>query len=404
MSEWKEYKLEDSILIKNGKSRPPEGGNIPVYGGNGILGFSEKSNVTDDTVIIGRVGAYCGSVYFEDKPIWISDNALYGKSKKGFNAKFLYYLLKHKNLNQYSGGSSHPLLTQSRLNELEVSIPSLPTQTAIASILSSLDDKIELNNAINKNLEDLAQTLFKQWFVDFEFPNEKGEPYKSSGGEMVESELGEIPKGWTVDNLSGVLELIIDYRGKTPLKLGYDWSEDGIIALSAKNVKNRSIYNLDNVHIGSEELYNVWMKDKLQYGDVLLTSEAPLGETALLLNRNRYILSQRLFALRPNSKINPFFLFEWISSDVGRGELERRASGSTVVGIKQSELREISLVVPSTSLLTNYQSIVKDIYDSLEGNRIENEHLVKLRDSLLPKLISGELEVNEALLKTEKAM
>jgi type I restriction enzyme S subunit len=170
MTNWKEYKLGEIAQIKNGKSRPKVKGDIPVYGGNGILDYSEFSNVKGETIIIGRVGAYCGSVYFENKEIWVSDNALYAKPKKGFNSKYLYYLLKEDNLNQYAGGSSHPLLTQGRLNDLKFNLPDLPTQTAIAEILSSLDDKIELNNLINQELENLAQNLFKQWFIDFEFP------------------------------------------------------------------------------------------------------------------------------------------------------------------------------------------------------------------------------------------
>lgn len=162
MPSWKEYKLEEALEIKNGKPRPKDNGSIPVYGGNGILGYSNSSNVNGETIIIGRVGAYCGAVYYDDKPIWISDNALYAKANDGFHLKFIYYLLKQDNLNQYAGGSSHPLLTQGRLNELKYSIPNFEIQTVIAEILSSLDDKIELNNKINQELEALAQALFKQ--------------------------------------------------------------------------------------------------------------------------------------------------------------------------------------------------------------------------------------------------
>ncbi len=114
---WKEYRLEEIISIKNGKSRPKNSGNIPIYGGNGILGFAGSSNVTGRSIIIGRVGAYCGAVYFEENDIWVSDNALYAKIKNGNNDVFVYYLLKFSNLNQFAAGSSHPLLTQTRLND-----------------------------------------------------------------------------------------------------------------------------------------------------------------------------------------------------------------------------------------------------------------------------------------------
>jgi type I restriction enzyme S subunit len=167
MSEWKEYKLGDLIQFGNGKERPKTEGNIPVFGGNGILGFSDKSNYENETIIIGRVGAYCGSVFYQDKPIWISDNALSAKPKNNYSAKFLYYYLKNLQLNNFAEGSSHPLVTQTLLNSIEVSLTDdVIEQTAIAEVLSSLDDKIDLLHRQNKTLEQLAETLFRQWFVE----------------------------------------------------------------------------------------------------------------------------------------------------------------------------------------------------------------------------------------------
>ena len=145
MSEWKEVKLEEVLKFGNGKVKPTMFGEIPIYGGNGILGFGNDSNYQDETIVIGRVGAYCGAVYFEKVPIWISDNALSAKPKNANDAKFLYYFLKHVDLNQYAGGSSHPLVTQTLLNSLEFSLCTDSfKQKSIASVLSSLDDKIDL--------------------------------------------------------------------------------------------------------------------------------------------------------------------------------------------------------------------------------------------------------------------
>ena len=167
MGEWKEYKLGDIISLGNGKVRPKETGNIPIYGGNGILGYCNSSNYDGETVIIGRVGAYCGSVYYENIPIWISDNALAVKSKKGYSTKFIYYLLKNLKLNDYAEGSSHPLITQTLLNAIDVLfIDDIGEQKSIASILSSLDDKINLLHRENKILEAMAETLFRKWFIE----------------------------------------------------------------------------------------------------------------------------------------------------------------------------------------------------------------------------------------------
>ena len=155
------------INFGNGKARPKTEWNIPIYGGNGILGFCDQSNCKDETIIIGRVGAYCGSVFYENKPIWISDNALSAKPKNSNNAKFLYYFLKTLGLNQLAEGSSHPLVTHTLLNSIDIEIPENESeQRAIASVLSSLDDKIDLLHRQNKTLEAIAEILFRQWFVE----------------------------------------------------------------------------------------------------------------------------------------------------------------------------------------------------------------------------------------------
>lgn len=116
MSEWKDTKLQEVLEFGNGKVKPKNEGDIPIYGGNGILGYGNDFNYSGETIVIGRVGAYCGAVYYENKPIWISDNALSAKPKGDNNAKFLYYFLKLNDLNQWAGGSSHPLVTQTLLN------------------------------------------------------------------------------------------------------------------------------------------------------------------------------------------------------------------------------------------------------------------------------------------------
>jgi len=164
---WKKVKLGEVVKFGNGKVRPKTKGNIPIFGGNGILGYCDKFNYEGETIIIGRVGAYCGSVYFENKPIWISDNALSAKPKSKNDTKFLYYLLKNLNLNQFALGSSHPLITQTLLHSIDVEIcTDKNEQKAIASVLSSLDDKIDLLHRQNKTLEAMAETLFRQWFIE----------------------------------------------------------------------------------------------------------------------------------------------------------------------------------------------------------------------------------------------
>lgn len=153
-------RLGDVIKFGNGKARSSIEGATPIYGGNGILGYSADANYAGETIVIGRVGAYCGATYYEDQPIWVSDNALAAKPKDKNNAKYLFHFLKHLNLNQHAEGSSHPLVTQTLLNSIDVEIiENIDEQKAIAAVLSSLDDKIDLLHRQNKTLEKLRDTL-----------------------------------------------------------------------------------------------------------------------------------------------------------------------------------------------------------------------------------------------------
>ena len=202
-------KLGDVIDFKNGKSVKKSDGIIPIYGGNGILGYTDKSNFSH-TIVVGRVGAYCGSIHVEDNSCWVSDNAIAGVPKEGQDLTYLYYVLKSLNLNSKQIGSSQPLITQSMLKDMVVDIEiDIEKQKKIANSISIIDQKIQINNQINQELEAMAKTLYDYWFVQFDFPDQNGKPYKSSGGKMVyHPELKrEIPEGWGVEKLKYFLTI-----------------------------------------------------------------------------------------------------------------------------------------------------------------------------------------------------
>lgn len=158
MEEWKTYKISEITTMTNGKKRQQSNGNIPVYGGNGIMDYCSESNC-ENTVIIGRVGAYCGCVYLATGLCWISDNAISIKNNYLTDLHYLFYLLKSLDLNHHHIGAAQPLMTQDVIGRIEVSIPTLSFQKQIAAILSSLDSKIELNNRINHNLARVASVI-----------------------------------------------------------------------------------------------------------------------------------------------------------------------------------------------------------------------------------------------------
>ena len=185
---------------------------------------------------------------------------------------------------------------------------------------------IETNPQRIAILEEMAQAIYREWFVNFRFPGHENV-------KLVDSPLGQIPKGWEVVALQEAVDEIIDYRGKTPKKLGGDWSESGIIALSAMNVKTGRLIKLDQAKHVDDTLYTKWMKSEVNEGDILLTSEAPLGEAYYVPDSTRYCLSQRLLCVRANGDIiKSRMLFQYLISHNGQSLLRERATGTTVLG------------------------------------------------------------------------
>ena len=336
-------------------------------------------------IVIGmdgsRIGKNKSSIYPSELPLILAQRVARVKSKDGISQSFLKYSILNDIFENYiikvQTGTSIPHISLGQIRAFEINIPKdLMEQNAIAKLLNSFDDKIELLQAQNKTLESLSQTLFKNWFGKYQVDD-------------------ELPEGWKIKTIEELVEIIIDYRGKTPKKLGMDWSVSGIPALSAKTIKKGKIVRRDAMNFGSQALYDIWMKDELQKGDILLTSEAPLGEMYYINDDKKYILSQRLFALRVNNEITSQYLYHYLFSRYGQHLLQARASGSTVEGIRQSELRKIEVVVPDEVALNKASVLFQDIFDKKHNNSKQIQSLKKTRDELLPKLMSGKIRIKE---------
>lgn len=311
-----------------------------------------------------------------------------------FSSYWIQKLILQRNI-----GSTVPLINLSVLKGLPITLPkSISVQNGIVEVLENISIKIDLNNRINTELEAMAKTLYDYWFVQFDFPNEEGMPYKSSGGKMVWSEelKREIPEGWEVGSLNDNIDLILDHRGKTPKKLGGDWVQgpNGVVALSAKIVKRGKLVNLEQANKVSHEMYEKWMPEKLKSGDILMTSEAPLGEFYFILSDTNYCMSQRLFAIRAErSKVFPVYLYFELSKGNGYSQIIGSQSGSTVFGIRQDELRKIKILKPKIKTQKRFDEIVTPILSLIRNKDAENQHLSQLRDWLLPMLMNGQVKV-----------
>ena len=195
------YTLRDLLQIKNGRDHKELGdGKIPVFGSGGIMRFADKAIYNEESILLPRKGTL-SNIQYVNKPFWTVDTIYYTIiNSKIVNAYYLFNYLKLLDLSWLNSGTGVPSMTFDAYYDLEINLPPFETQRQIASVLSSLDSKIELNNRINAELEAMAKTLYDYWFVQFDFPNAKGKPYKSSGGKMVWNEelKREVPEGWEV--------------------------------------------------------------------------------------------------------------------------------------------------------------------------------------------------------------
>lgn len=357
--EWKEYKLGDVIEFGNGRVRPKSSGNIPVYGGNGILDYCNESNYDSETIIIGRVGAYCGSIYYENKPIWVSDNALAAKPKENFQAKFLFYFLKNLGLNQLAEGSSHPLVTQTLLNSIDVFITdNFNEQHAIASILSSIDDKIDLLHLQNKTLEQLAETLFRQWFVLNEHED------------WEEKSLDQI-----ADYLNGLAcqkYPPLDEINKLPV-------------IKIKDIKNGFSDNSDWVTSEVPKKYII------ERGDILFSWSGSLE--VMIWAYGKGVLNQHLFKV--TSVEYPKWLY-YFATKLHLDDFRVIAeSKSTTMGhIQREHLSAAKIKIPNAEdILKQMDNTFSPLINKIIINFDQIDLLTKMRDTLLPKLMSGEIRV-----------
>lgn len=304
------------------------------------------------------------------------------------NSTFLYYYLLSpqgkSEINSIKRGSSVPAIYQSEVKKIKYPVPSLPEQKAIAKILSDLDSKIELNQQMNKTLEEIGKTLFKRWFVDFEFPNEHGKPYKSSGGEMVYNEelKKEIPKGWGIDRLDKLIS-----RNKIKIE-NYDfWKDKTIIDLS--NMPQKSI-SLNQWDLGAKFETNIFELNKF---DILYGSIRPYFGKAGVSPINGVVTGSVFSFLPKNQNYYSYIVFLISSIDFIEYTVNY-SQGTKMPIISWSDFVNYDCVLPADNKLTNEFNIrLYPLINLIVENIQENNTLAQTRDLLLPKLMSGKIRV-----------
>lgn len=263
--------------------------------------------------------------------------------------------------------------------KMRLPVPSLEKQHQVVRAYQIVADRIAIKRRINDNLRATAETEF---FRLIRYPQIQEVPSQ-------DTEIGAYPSDWILTTLGQVLSTIIDRRGLTPTKLGGEWSPDGIIAISAKSVKNHELINLDIANRVDRELYERWMPQKLQPYDILMTSEAPLGEFYFIADFSEYCLSQRLFAMRANTEIvEPTVLYFQLTDSIGKHQIDIRKTGTTVTGIRQSELVQVPVILPPKQVQQSFARFCNPIMLSIERNSAEIRALSKVKTMILAQLSS----------------
>jgi type I restriction enzyme S subunit len=279
------------------------------------------------------------------------------------------------------------------LKDLTIEIPSKNELTEITKTFKSIDDKIHVLRQQNQDLEELAQTLFKRWFVEFEFPNEKGEPYLSSGGKMVESELGEIPEGWRLGHLGELSSLKSGYAFKSN-----EFVENNTVkAIKIKDLKGKGIVDIsDSSSVDSQVTTIERVKYfKLEEGDIVLAmSGNTTGKIGVIPpHENELYLNQRVGKFFLKNATCRSFLYNFLMSGNYEERILSMGYGSAQPNINPSQIEGVEMLVPKKDVLTKYIKISDPIYTKVLVNSEEIQTLTQLRDTLLPKLMSGELRV-----------
>jgi type I restriction enzyme S subunit len=385
---WKTFKLSEALEIKYGKDhKKVEDGNIPIYGTGGVMRYGNQYLYNDESILIPRKGSL-NNIYFINEPFWTVDTLFWSKiNKKIAFPKYLFYNLKVLDFANMDVGSAVPSLTTSLLNRIEVKLPPLKEQKAIANILSAIDDKIENNLATNKTLEDMAMALYKHWFVDFG-------PLKD--GEFIDSELGEIPKGWEVKRL-------VDLFAIKPINGLYKKKE--FQGFGSRWLKMKSVYSIDIITNEEMELIDVNEKEIEKYG--CKKNDIVFGRTSLVLegigtcaiiktNTNIPVFESNLFRYRfDENLVSPDLIFFYFKSPLGRHEVKKLARQTAAVSITSSDVSKIKVALPSKSKQMELGAQFEILIEKIVFNKEENQTLTKLRDTLLPRLISGEVRLKE---------
>ena len=390
MTNWK--KIGQIVNFKRGYDLPShmrEDGEYPILSSSGITGYHNEFKAEGEGLVTGRYGTL-GEMYYINGRYWPHNTALYVTDFKGNHPKYVYYLLKSLTSLSKSDKSTVPGINRNDLHEIEIPYVEREYQVPIASALSALDTKIELNNRINTELEGMAKMLYDYWFVQFDFPNAEGKSYKTSGGKMVWNEelKREIPEVWEVEKLG-------DY-GDFKNGINYDPEIEGDTLAKIINVRNISgsslsisPYDLDDIYLKGKDVEKYLLTER----DILIARSGIPGATRLMLEFDDNTIYCG-FIIR--FQVQDFQYKNYLFYNLKNLEKSATAksAGTIMQNINQDTLKNLKFIFPNEEIIVNFNKIIQPIFLKIKDINKENQNLTSLRDWLLPMLMNGQVTVN----------
>ncbi len=372
-------------------------GKARVFGTNGPIGWYGEALWDGPGVIVGRKGAYRG-VHYSDGPYWVIDTAYSLRPKINLNLRWAYYQLKHLNINNIDDGSPIPSTTRDAFYAQEVLLPSRDEQDRIATVLTTLDDKIAVNRRIAETLEAIARALFKSWFVDFDpvHAKAKGRPTGlpgNIGGVFPDHFDKGLPTGWCLKRVGDLFEITI---GRTPPRKESEWfssASQGIPWASIRDMGNCEFFIRETAEALTEQAIEKFNFSLLQPGSVLMSFKLTVGRIAITqipIVTNEAIAH---FTFNEQSVLSPVYTYLALKAY----DFESLGSTSSIATAVNSEtVRNMSLLVPDDNVGRAFNAIVEPLFRRISAALDQSRTLADLRDALLPSLISGEIRLADA--------
>ena len=372
--EWKEDVLGNVLEVKYGKDHKKlADGQYPVYGSGGLMRYVDSKLYDGPSILIPRKGTL-NNIMFVESPFWTVDTMFWSIiNTDKVDPKFLFYSICKRDFASMNVGSAVPSMTVNILNDIQISYPkNIEDQRRIASILSSLDRKIELNNKINADLEEMAQAIFKNWFVDFE-------PFKD--GKFVDSELGMIPEGWKVGSPYEYVKVVYGAPYKSAK---FNDNGEGLPLIRIRDLKDCNPQFYTPEILPQTEYVNM--------GDIVAGMDAEF--VPHIWKGNTGLLNQRVCKLMPQqTSISNLFVLYLMKPELEF--VQSYKTGTTVSHLGKADIDKFVVVLPPLKVVEECSKILDSILQRIKNISAESRTLSTLRDTLLPRLMSGELEVPE---------